>query len=462
MKLKSVIVLTVIALAFWRCDSEITGDLNANLPPETTIFVKGDSLNTTQSVQTFYWDGRDPDGFITGFYYTLELNPTADDWTFTSERSGTFALRITGADTSYVLQVKAVDNLNLEDPTPASQEFPIANTRPQVAWSPNSRIPDTTLTVASFAWSAADPDGDETIEFIEYALDDTSNWIQLPGDARSVDLKAADGLTEGEHVLWLRAVDIAGARSQEIRMPEEVVNTWYVKLPRGSYLLIDDYAVESAASGRPDAYYRGLLNNLLPTIGEDYTYWNIEAQFPASPRQFTETLKLFDRIIWYTDIIQNSDPHFIYAQSAIPEFRQNGGKIIYAVQFNSAFGTQGEPLAFAPVDTLGTRYNFIATNQNFYPDPAFATEFPTLQPLPDLKVSTFILGGAFALKASPGAVPMYRYDDPAITTDPLFVILGRNDNTGDFDFVFSGTPLHFLQGNGNLDELFEIILKDVF
>jgi hypothetical protein len=462
MRFLSTVLLLISGVLFTRCGEKITGEANPNQPPETTIFVQGDSLNTTQSIQTFHWDGRDPDGFVVGFYYTFSETPQPEDWVFTTKRSETFALSILGADTTYTFQVKAVDNQGLEDPTPAVQRFPIVNTRPQVAWAPNSRIPDTTLTVASFAWSATDPDGDETIEFIEYALDDTSNWIQLPGDIRSVDLKAADGLTEGEHVFYLRAVDIAGARSSSIRMPESPNNTWYVKLPKGRYLLIDDYQVESNASGRPDAYYRGMLNNLLPTLGEDYTYWNIESQFPASPRQFSETLKLFDRVIWYTDIVQNSDPHFIYAQTAIPEFRQNGGKIIYTVQFNSSFGTQGDPLGFTPVDSLGKRFNFIATNSQFYPDSLFADVFPTLPPLPELKVSTFILGGAFAFRAAPGAVPMYRFDEPNVENDPLFVVLGRNDNTGEFDFVFSGAPLHMLRGNNNLDQLFEIILTGLF
>ncbi len=444
------------------CQEKISGSLKENIPPETFIFVQSeDSLNPTQSVQTLFWDGRDPDGFVTGFYYTFEENPQADDWVFTTERSQTFPLVITGTDTVYLFQVKAVDNQGAEDPTPARQFFPIVNSPPEMSWSIGSAIPETTFTVASFSWTASDPDGDSTIAKFEYSVDDTSSWVEIPGDKRSLTLREADGITEGDHALYIRAVDIAGARSATLRMPENPNAFWFARRPQGRYLLIDDYAVESNNSGFPDAYYQGLLDSLLATTGDQYSYWNIEEQFPSSVTQFTETLKLFDRIIWYTDIIDQTDDHFIAAQIAIPEFRQNGGKIIYTVQFNAGFGGQGNPLAFSPVDSLGDAFNVIVSNSTYYPDPAFQETFPDLPPLPVLSTSKFIVG-LIALIPKVTSVPMYRYDDPNLTEDPIFIMAGRNDNTGEYDFIFSGTPMHFLQGNGNLNELFSIILIDMF
>ena len=69
------------------------------------------------------------------------------------------------------------------------------------------------------------------------------------------------------------------------------------------------------------------------------------------------------------------------------------------------------------------------------------------------------------LKPKPTAIPMYRYDDPKSAKDPLFIILGKNDNKAPkdaYDFVFSATPLHYLQGNNNLDAFFRIIFEKVF
>ncbi len=154
-------------LALWNsCADSITGEKNTNLPPDSFIFVQtvgNDTLNPQRSVQRIFWDGRDPDGFIKGYLYTWKDNPGDADWIYTTEQNQLFALEITGVDTQYTFMVKAIDNLDLEDPTPARQLFPIINSQPEIDWSVNSRIPDTTFTVASFSWQAADPDGDLTI-----------------------------------------------------------------------------------------------------------------------------------------------------------------------------------------------------------------------------------------------------------------------------------------------------------
>lgn len=453
-------------LLLLSCEDHITGDLNKNLPPETTVFIQSsDTLNYTQSIQKIHWDGSDPDGFVTGFYYTFEENPADEDWEWTTKRTKTFPLKITGEDTVYLFQVKAVDDDGMEDPTPAKQLFPILNSPPDIDWVINSNIPDTTFTVASFAWNATDPDGDSTIAYFEYALDDTSdttNWHQIPGDRRTITLKEADGVIPGDHAFYIRAVDIADAQSPTIRMPISSNKFWHVREPQGRYLLIDDYAVESSISKYPDAYYTSMLDSLLGVFGDDYSYWNIEELFPASTNQFIETVKLFDRVIWYTDAIDEGDPHFVAAQLAIPALRSKEGKLIYTVQFNSGFGGQGNPLDFSPVDSLGDYFNVIGTNSMYIPDTlGFQSEFPELLSLPRLKVSGFILG-VFSLVPKANSVPIYRYDQPNTDDDPIFIMVGRNDSTNEPDFVFAGTPLHFLNENNNLNRFFDVILQNLF
>ncbi len=475
---KAVLVLTVM-LIIWQCKNDITGKYFENQPPDTELFIKNmetDTLNATQSVQTIYWDGRDIDGFVTGFYYTWIQNPDTSDWTWTTERSMIFPLKISGEDTSYTFQIKAVDNQTLEDPTPAVQIIPIKNTAPIISWTPASLIPDTTFTVASFIWAASDLDGDETISHFEYALDDTNTWHNIPGFSRSITLNADSGIVQGEHIFFVRAVDIAGSKSTIIRMPEN--KSWYAKNPTGRYLLIDDFLNE-ANSGYPDAYYKGMLSRILSQNGngDGFDYWNIEEQFPVSRQQFIETMKLYDRIIWYTDLIKESDQHFITAQIAVPEYLKYAGdsdinrKIIFSVQFNQGFGSQGSPLEFSPVDSLGSTYNYITANSRYYPEPDSTSEFYSLYniTLPELSVSKIILGLA-ALKPKTKAISLYRYDDKNKVDDPSFILIGQNDlkaqilseAQGAYDFVFSGTPLHYLNGNGNLDDFFSIIINDVF
>jgi hypothetical protein len=248
-------------------------------------------------------------------------------------------------------------------------------------------------------------------------------------------------------------------------MPDDPNKFWYVKNPQGRYLLIDDFADESNSSSYPDAFYNALLDSLLPVFGQDYSYWNIEEQFPSSVVQFTETLLLFDRIIWYTDFIQESDPHFIGAQVAIPQFRNNGGKLIFTVKFNQGFGAQGDPLGFTPVDSLGSSIR-VNPNSLYYVDSAYTNhpDFPDpLFPIPELRSSNpFILFGLYTLKPKASSVPMYRYDDPNLNDDPQFIMIGKNDNTNEYDFVMAGTPLNQLNGNNNVAEFFKVVLMDIF
>ncbi|UCF62974.1 MAG: hypothetical protein JSW33_10360 [bacterium] len=460
--------LVAIFMLFLSCEEKKVNNPLQNLPPETDVFVSSqDTLNYTRSTQHIFWDGRDPDGFVTGFYYTWIVNPQPSDWTFTTDRSKVFPLKITGVDTIYLFQVKAVDDEGLEDPTPARQNFPIRNSAPELKWTLASLIPDTTFTVATFIWDVFDLDGDSTIDYFEYTLDDdTLNWNIIPGYLRSLTLNADSGLTEGEHSFTIRAVDIAGAKSETLRMPENPGATWYVKEPRGRYLLIDDFENESTTVGFPDAYYKGMMERVMVPRGENYSYWNIEDLFPASNEQFTQTMNLFDYVIWYTDISRETDDHFITAQVAVPKFLnrapREGGKIIYSTMFDQNFGVLGSPLAFTPVSSLSSEDYRCFPGNIYNPDTLFYTAFPNIATLPILKVSEFFVG-IKALIPKTTAVPIYRFQNPSPPNDtPLFIIVGRNDNSGLYDFVFSATPLHQLKANNNLDDFFDIILNEIF
>jgi hypothetical protein len=135
---------------------------------------------------------------------------------------------------------------------------------------------------------------------------------------------------------------------------------------------------------------------------------------------------------------------------------KKGGKVIYFCQFNTGFGSQGDPLAFTPVDALGDYYDRINMNVLFVPQDDVQTALSdTSIHLPELKTSKMLIG-TFAVVPKEGSVVLYRY------SDKVFVILGRNDNTGAYDMVFSGAPLHLINANNNLNTFFDIILNDVF
>ena len=211
------ICLLALVAFFSACSENLVDNPNPNQPPETfiSVFTEND-LNPTISRQTINWWGDDPDGIVVGFIYTFdanaadvtewsESNPVAG-WTFTTERQETFVLTLSGTDTTFALRVKAVDDEGAADPTAATQDYAIVNSRPSVEFVLQTDVPETTFTVANFTWRGSDLDGDDTIAKFQYVLDDTTNesaWTDLDPKSNSITLNAAHGLTEGEHAFYL-------------------------------------------------------------------------------------------------------------------------------------------------------------------------------------------------------------------------------------------------------------------
>jgi hypothetical protein len=235
----------LILLLVLACSKDFSDNPKPNQPPDTFIsFFTENELNATISRQTISWWGDDPDGIVVGYIYTFKESPENveiwsidsphPDWTFTTKTTETFNLKLSGADTVYTLLVKAIDDNHATDPTPAVQRFPIINSNPQIEFPVGTDVPETTFTVASFTWTASDLDGDDTIAKFQYILDDTTdddNWIELDAATQSITLTFADGLSGGEHIFYLRALDIAGASSKIIRMPRTEDDMWFVKEP---------------------------------------------------------------------------------------------------------------------------------------------------------------------------------------------------------------------------------------
>ncbi len=438
------------------CSEHPTDNPKANEPPVTHLAVRSsaDSLNATISKQTLHWWGDDPDGAVTGFIYTFNPNApnvqswTSDavpaDWTFTTKTQETFTLKLSGTDTTYSFWVKAIDDAGAADPNGAKQRYPIINTRPRVEFPVGTDVPDTTFTVATFNWSATDLDGDDTIAKFQYALDDTANlaaWKDLNASVNSVTLTAADGLTGGSHVFHLRAVDIAGAASSTIRMPRTANELWHVRAPQSKFLVIDDYDIADNAAN----FYHA---NLRALVGA-FDVWDIKSNSrglePPSAEAFTQTLLLFERVFWYAD----TEPNLEKAQVSLPQFIDRGGKIIMTTAFQEFAGNQGDPVDFAPVDSLGVRISRITRNQLVLPSAKFAA-----RGFPQLRVNTAIIPNVFPLVPKISADTLYVL--PASANWPGTPVVAVSDATG--SFVFFSVPLAFLDGLGTVRSLLEKLL----
>lgn len=440
------------------CSEDFSDNPKLNQPPETYLSIFSENnLNPTTSRQTFHWWGDDPDGIVEGFIYTFDqnadnvenwdVNTPSPGWTYTTERSETFTLTLTGPDTTYNLRVKAIDDEGAADPTPASKLFPIVNSTPEIEFPLETDVPETTFTYATFVWSGSDPDGNDNIAKYEYALDDTSisSWIELEPKTTSITLSASEGLTEGNHVFFLRAVDIAGASSQIVRMPREEDDVWYVREPKSTFLVVDDHNIADNTA----SFYRTILQSVVGT----FDYWDIKrdagALNPPGSFAFTKTLLLFDRIFWFSD----SGPNLEKAQVGVSDFLDNNGKIFMSLSFSSSMSNIGAPLAFSPVDSLGSRISRITRNQLVN-----RTDFAVQLGLPELKQNASIIPDVFPLipKVSANALyflpPSSRWEGT-----PVVGVIDANQT-----FVFFGLSLAKLDGFTSVQTIFEKVFLEIF
>ena len=461
-----------------------------NQPPETYMALQPDGeLRRTTSKQNIHWWGDDPDGFIAGFFISFDEK----DWHFTSSNDSLFALKLSGTDTTYSFFVRAVDNqgnrrydengpygpepftdrngngkwdegepyvdLGLWDPTPASLDYPIENSPPVVEFSQGSDVPDTTFTVATFSWIGRDLDGDETILRYQYSLNDTTNessWITLPRSTTFLTLHESDGLSEGDNVFYLRAIDIAGAQSRIIRMPD-TSGVWYVKKPKTDLLIVDDYGPVDASS----SFYNSIADTLFGGRFRNADVFDIKSGASSTVRgvnlppyinpTFIETLKLFRYIIWYTD----NNPTLSVAQLALPQYQLSGRFILYTASFpESAIDPRGGITDFAPVDSLSPEsIRFVPMGVVMEPDAESPDYAPIVRDNGGVPVA-FIR----ELYKKINAKNMYRFEEKSNWEGRPVVAV----RSGDRRFVLFGVPLHRFNGSNNVGDLIFRIFYNEF
>ncbi|HZW39348.1 MAG TPA: hypothetical protein VFF33_08630 [Ignavibacteriaceae bacterium] len=508
---KYLLVLTLLTSIFiTSCYENITDAINANEAPNTFMSLYPDStISQQQSKIGVHWWGDDPDGLVAGYFITYDNV----NWAFTTKNDSTIAFSILGTDTVYNFKVAAVDDqgngvydsqvvyngtvighepytdvdnsnsytegepfidLGKIDPTPADINLPLKNTSPKISFFKDKlgitiAIPETTFTVASFAWDAEDLDGNETITKVFVALNDTSNKVQLPGNTRYLTLKAIlNGNDVAECALYLGtsinqpygvnlgglklnntnkifiwSEDIAGAKSNMLKMPEEgSLKNWFVKRPKGEILIIDDYNVADNTANFYNAIFDSLnLSNKIDVldIGYNKTSTVSGSMLPKllNP-MFTETLKLFKYIFWYTDDIPSFEP----AQTSIRFYTEAGGKVLFSMQFPTFF--EASLLSdFLPIDSLyPSTIGILAKGININP---LVSGFPSMQVdqsnIPVKRVRGFY----------PNPLTTVALYNLGTTGNPITAFRNNTNN-----LYFIGLPLDRLNGGeGNVKEFFE-------
>lgn len=485
------------------CYDKLTDNPVGNIPPNTYSFLYPDSTISSQpSRLKVHWSGDDPDGFVVGFYFSWDNV----NWTFTLKNDSLFALQIGAVDTNYVFQVAAVDNggngvydnqvvqnginfgrepfidkngngfydngetffdIGLIDPTPAQIRFPIKNSAPTVYWNTLSFVPDTSFPAMTFGWEAEDIDGDASIEHINIALNDTTNFVQLNGGVRRIAIRTKDftsanplmdilidgnpnnlasvklpGLIyNNDNRFFVQAVDISGAKSSFISLPNGS-KKWYVKKPKGKLLIIDN----SATSDNAATFYDQMMDSL--TLSGKYDVINLHATTQVPPYinlTLLETIKLFGYSIWYSD----NNPSLDLANAAVQKYLDAGGKIMFSMQFPQSVdltALQG----FLPIisDSSDSRSSLLSgvTVSASLTQPTY----PELQTTASLfRVRTFYLGQL-------GVVPIYY-----LPNLELKGYIGFSNTAKSLFFI--GLPLHRANGgNANVKSLLSKVLYQDF
>ncbi len=505
-KKTALLVFSAILVFFAiSCKDSITDNPYGNKAPTTKVFLDSAyAVSKQKSKIDIHWIGDDPDGLVIGYYFSWDNV----SWTFTAKNDSVFALRIGANDSSYVFRVSAVDNhgngvydadvyqngihygpepytdvnnnkkydagepftdIGLIDPRPASISLPITNTAPTIAWFAHTTVPDSSLPVMSFRWVVDDLDDESTVDSIRIALNDTTNYVSIPGTIRSVTIFGYDFssnspklkiFTEGNannvlsvqipgvklndnNIFYAQAVDIASAKSPWIASTSiSKSGKWYVKKPQGKILLIDDYVSSD------DAAATNFYSSALGSINASFDVYNIRTNdtIPYMNANFLQTLKLYNCVLWYTDY---TSPSLDLAQATVNQYLNAHGKIAFSMQF---------PINTNDADLLGQLVDFLPIlKDTSYKKTSISKNTKVASndaSYPDLTVSAQAIYRVRSFNIQPvGATSVYTFPNKELAGSIGFK---NSDNS----LFFIGLPLHSMNGSNTVPALLTQVFKD--
>lgn len=465
------------------CETDIFNEDKAskllpNQAPQTYLFLftasdSTASIDTTASKQIVHWWGDDPDGDVIGYYVQWNYQ---DQPVWMTAEYDTFYVPIRTDYDEFEISVWAVDNDSLMDPTPAKRVFPVFNSYPEISFknrsnppvpSGNPNVTAYTFPTRTFLWDAFDPDGNETITNIYYALDDSSNWIALPGDSKSITLT---GLSAGSHRFFLKAQDIAGAESPVISFPdpadETTPNTWIVKEPVGDVLLVNDFAQDQNLY-EVQNFYKERLNNI---VGEDgYSIWEIgtttipvinpQNQLPYATADIKANLNYFKKVIWFSHL---GRPNLTAAGLSLTQYIADGGMVFIS---NGNEQVPDTTWGFTQIDSVfrlnpgGRLLSGIGILSQLAAD---STQNSAL----DMKTGKLIGNRVSALVPGPDAETVFRMEPDSTATVSVpykgSPSVGIRYRVGKGKSIYFSLPLHYCDGNANVEEVLRYILEVEF
>jgi hypothetical protein len=221
-------VLAAALLALASCNNEtpspVDDDPGPNRPPETSVFIAERSRAAGVPVR-FGWNGEDADGRVEGFEIALDDTSGAAAWRWTASGDSMVELSLgdDGSAHDHVFFVRAVDDDDAEDPSPAWIDYVASTVSPTIelvsaladcpTLGAKALVSGDTVEVFSdvtFAWTGWDADGE--VAGWRSWVDDEPVVTHGPEDTT----RTIPGLLSGLHVFHAVAVDEFGVSSESL------------------------------------------------------------------------------------------------------------------------------------------------------------------------------------------------------------------------------------------------------
>ncbi len=485
--LKNNILLIAFALTILSaCKKDFVGDAKIQSPPETymvvdRIYRTGD-LRLSTTIEAHWW-GVSQTGMLKGYEVSIDNQLT---WQFTKNQSGTFLLTLPiGKDTAdIVVYVRAIDNLDQRDPTPASTLYPVKNTPPTIYIDNSNGRKTMSFPAFRYYWIANDTDGVADIQGIEIAFNDTNTLYQLASNITAASFESQinsgvfsnsffvypnakttalpnliSGINYNQYnTFWVRAYDRSGSRSKWAK------DSIFIKKPKSDIVLINDY------TGSKN-YYQNFYANRLSAMGAPYNNFDIVfSPIDELPNDNFTSIKVFNffkKIIWFSN---NANATLSLASQNSASFFNTGGKMLMVIDIGGSYAYSESQVAFTPVSSFVSPPSI---NDQFKMNPgdsliAVQAGWPNLvtsSGILSISIRPFYLqntsanflysnlyNGNLVIPASPA---------PIKWNGQSALIAKRKDvSTGITNLVFSAIPFDQLQGNGNIDTVFRKIIID--
>lgn len=467
-------ILWIVFVGFLLGCKKEKGSKIANHPPETSIFLDQIPLqgeDRLNALVTLHWSGEDKDGIVVGFEYSFD-NQT---WLFTTKTDSTFRLSLDGtADTSDIMfYVRAIDDESLRDPTPASLKIPIRNTAPTVQIDHSYDAADTTYPVILLYWNANDLDGAETLDSI-YLKANNGVWLSLPASIQMVTIVPQnpktsgsqsayvylqynktplttllqDFVVEGHNQFFVKAKDKGGLFSTE-----DSSKVYYVYAQRSDLLLIDG----QSTSPRAIQTYSPILQSLYGSY--DYLDLTLSTSFPKLTLPLERWFLLHTQIFWYAQNTVTQLDYIEKSESIIQNSLNAGKKLLFSLPVTKSLSPTSAIYRFSPIDSLTQQKDaFMMSTGQAYPDALEGMGYPVLKNSGPGLISQI---SPFYVKAS--ARVLYRAELVAGAgswTDSTTIAAKLLNNQNKTNCIFFVIPLEKLNGNSNLQQLFQAIQNE--